>query len=55
MSNALAYLIELVEDGMEYPDAEFKAARKFQVPADELRDDYDRLMGARLGLRAQFM
>jgi hypothetical protein len=41
MGNALDYLLELIEAGWEYPDAEYKAARKFGVPADELRACYD--------------
>ena len=41
MDEALAYLIERVEAGTEYPDAEFKAVRRFQVSADELRAAYD--------------
>ena len=41
MGNALEYLIYLIETGVEYPDAEFKAAKKFTVPSDELRACYD--------------
>ncbi|NVM80067.1 hypothetical protein FHW83_005912 [Duganella sp. SG902] len=42
MSQALEYLRALIAEGWEYPDAEYKAARKFGVSADELRDEYDR-------------
>jgi hypothetical protein len=42
MSAALDYLKKLISEGWEYPDAEFKAARKFGISADDLRDDYDR-------------
>lgn len=41
MGNALEYLLELIATGWEYPDAEYKAALKFGVPADELRACYD--------------
>lgn len=41
MGNALEYLNYLVEMGIEYPDAEFKSAKKYAVPADELRACYD--------------
>jgi hypothetical protein len=34
-------LLELIAGGWEYPDAEYKAATKYKVPADELRDCYD--------------
>lgn len=42
MSAALDYLEKLIREGWEYPDAEYKAACKFGVSADELRADYDR-------------
>lgn len=41
MSEALDYLLKLVDEGMEYPDAEWKASRRFSVPAGDLRTDYD--------------
>jgi hypothetical protein len=41
MTQALDYLNELIAAGWEYPDAEFNAARKFSVSADDLRADYD--------------
>lgn len=43
MSAALAYLVALVESGVEYPEAEYQAAKKYPVSADELRADYDRI------------
>ena len=39
--NALNYLVMLIEQGYEYPDAEWKASQKYNVPAEELRDLYD--------------
>jgi hypothetical protein len=41
MTQALDYLNELIAAGWEYPDAEYKAATKYQVDADELRAEYD--------------
>lgn len=45
MSQALNYLKELISQGWEYPEAEFKAASKFSINASDLRDDYDREQG----------
>jgi hypothetical protein len=41
MGEALEYLIQLIHDGVEYPDAEYKAVKKYGVSADELRACYD--------------
>lgn len=41
MTDAIDYLISLINDGWEYPDAEYKAAKKFGVDCDELRQCYD--------------
>ncbi len=38
---ALAYLLELIERGWEYPDAHSKASVKFGVNPSSLRDAYD--------------
>jgi hypothetical protein len=41
MDRALTFLLLLIQDGVEYPDAEWKAASKFQVGSDALRRAYD--------------
>ena len=38
---AYAYMLALIEDGMEYPEAQWKAAHKFHVSADALQEMYD--------------
>jgi hypothetical protein len=38
---AFDYLSDLIDKGMEYPDAEWKAWRKFNVESDDLRALYD--------------
>lgn len=38
---ALNHLRSLVEAGIEYPDAEYKASTRFNVSADALRSAYD--------------
>lgn len=43
LDKALDYLLSLVARGVEYPDAEFSAACKFNVDSDELREMYDNL------------
>lgn len=45
LSKAYAYLLELIEKGVEYPDAEWKAASKFDVASDDLRAMYDEQAG----------
>jgi hypothetical protein len=40
--DALTYLMKLIDDGIEYPDAEWKASQRYGVSADDLRNDYDR-------------
>lgn len=41
MQQAYEYMVSLVGSGVEYPDAEWKAASKFGVSCDELREMYD--------------
>ncbi len=41
MTNALAFLHDLIRDGWEFPDAAHKAARTFQVNQSELENLYD--------------
>ena len=41
MQTALAYLNELIESGIDYPDAEYRAAKRFSISADDLREAYD--------------
>ena len=41
LNSAYLHLLELIESGMEYPDAEWKAASRFDVPHDDLRAMYD--------------
>ena len=41
MTQALNYLISLINSGMEYPDAEWKTAQKFKVSAADLCEAYD--------------
>lgn len=43
MSDALAYMVELIADGMEFPDAQWKASQRYKVSADELTEEYDSL------------
>lgn len=41
LKKACSYLLGLIADGWEYPDAHAKAANKFKVNADHLADLYD--------------
>jgi hypothetical protein len=41
VNDAYLYLLELIEQGVEYPDAEFKAAERFDVDASDIREMYD--------------
>lgn len=41
MDGALEYLIQLIDDGYEYPDAQYKASQKFKVSSEELQERYD--------------
>jgi hypothetical protein len=41
MKEALAFLIELLELGVEYPDAQYQTTLSFEVDADELQKEYD--------------
>ena len=38
---ALDYLVELISDGYEFPDALWKATVKFGGNSDDLTDEYD--------------
>lgn len=46
MNSALKQLNKLVEDGMEFPDAESKVARKTGFMVEELRAAYDNQFAA---------
>jgi hypothetical protein len=41
MKEALAFLIELLEMGVEYPDAQYQTTVSFEVDADKLQAEYD--------------
>ena len=41
MKEALAFLIELLEMGVEYPDAQYQTTVSFEVDADQLQAEYD--------------
>jgi hypothetical protein len=41
MNEALGFLIELLEMGVEYPDAQYQTTVSFEVDADELQLAYD--------------
>jgi hypothetical protein len=41
MKEALAFLIELLEMGVEYPDAQYQTTVSFEVDADKLSAAYD--------------
>lgn len=41
MKEALAFLIELLEMGVEYPDAQYQTTVSFEVDADQLQAQYD--------------
>ena len=41
LNKACTYLLSLIADGWEYPDAHTKAVNKFNVNADQLADLYD--------------
>jgi hypothetical protein len=41
MEQALQYLNQLIEQGMDYPDAQYKAATRHSVDADALQQAYD--------------
>lgn len=40
---ALEWLVEQVHNGMEFPEAHFKACKKFSMDPESLRDAYDAL------------
>lgn len=39
--SALEYLDQLLDQGMEYPDAQYKAAKRYKVDPDTLQKAYD--------------
>jgi hypothetical protein len=39
--SALEYLDELIDQGIEFPDALYKASKKFKVDYKALQDAYD--------------
>lgn len=41
MKKALNYLVDLIDNGMDYPDALYKASDKFHVAHDILAEAYD--------------
>ena len=41
LEKAFKYLIELVQKGVEFPDACWKASQKYGVPYVKLREKYD--------------
>lgn len=41
IDKALAYLNQLIEQGVEYPDAHYRAWSCFGVDSDALQDAYD--------------
>lgn len=41
LERALEALLELIRNGWEYPDAEWKISQRFKVSHDELREAYD--------------
>jgi len=40
-SEAMAFLIDLLEMGVEYPDAQYQTAISYDVDAEVLQKDYD--------------
>ena len=42
-SEAMAFMVELMEMGVEYPDAEYQTAISYDVDPEILRTDYDEL------------
>jgi hypothetical protein len=38
---ALRSLIQMIKEGVEYPDAQFRASQRYGVNADELQKLYD--------------
>ncbi len=41
LKEALAFMIELLEMGVEYPDAQYQTTVSFEVDADALSQAYD--------------
>lgn len=41
INSAYLYMLELIESGVEYPDAQFKASSKFDVSYVDLQVMYD--------------
>lgn len=44
MREAIAFLIELLEMGVEYADAQYQTTVSFEVNPDELQQEYDYYM-----------
>lgn len=38
---ALRYMLKLIAEGYEYPDAQWKASQRYHVSADDLTEAYD--------------
>ena len=38
---ALRYMLKLIAEGYEYPDAQWKATQRYNVSADDLTEAYD--------------
>lgn len=51
MKEALAFLIELLEMGVEYPDAQYQTTVSFEVDADDLQKAYDEHCQVNAGYR----
>ena len=49
IKEALAFLIELLEMGVEYPDAQYQTTVSFEVDADELQNAYDEFCATNAG------
>lgn len=41
MAKALDFLLELIDSGVEYPDAEYRASARYKVHPLELQEAYD--------------
>jgi hypothetical protein len=40
-TQAMAFMIDLIEMGVEYPDAQFQTCLSYEVDGEELQQDYD--------------
>ena len=43
IEDALHELLRQIDEGAEYPDAQFRISQKFRITGDELQDAYDSL------------